>query len=399
MFKRAQYIELESRLGEPRSRIQVISGPRQVGKSTMVKQVLQETSIAYTLVSADDVSHSDTGWISEVWDTARARMKMSSAEEYLLVIDEIHKIDNWSEAVKMEWDKDTFYDVNLKVVILGSSRLLLKDGLTESLAGRYELIRMPHWSFGEMREAFNMDVDQYIFFGGYPGGAMFIHNERRWRKYIKDSIVAPAIEKDVLRTKVVYKPALMKQLFELGCAYSGEELSLNKMLGQLQDVGNVTTLAGYLTTLDESRLLCGLKKYASDNARKYNSVPKLMVYNTALFSVQGALSFDKAYTTPSLWGRWVESAVGAHILNQADEYDYKLYYWRTKDNEVDFVIEHNRQCIAIEVKSGRRTMNNGLAMFQEQFHPIRSFVVGSGGVPIEEFLTWDIGQLIDNFEN
>ncbi|MBR4648996.1 MAG: ATP-binding protein [Bacteroidaceae bacterium] len=399
MFKRAQYIELESRLGEPRSRIQVISGPRQVGKSTMVKQVLQETSIAYTLVSADDVSHSDTGWISEVWDTARARMKMSSAEEYLLVIDEIHKIDNWSEAVKKEWDKDTFYDVNLKVVILGSSRLLLKDGLTESLAGRYELIRMPHWSFGEMREAFNMDVDQYIFFGGYPGGAMFINNERRWRKYIKDSIVAPAIEKDVLRTKVVYKPALMKQLFELGCAYSGEELSLNKMLGQLQDVGNVTTLAGYLTTLDESRLLCGLKKYASDNARKYNSVPKLMVYNTALFSVQGALSFDKAYTTPSLWGRWVESAVGAHILNQADEYDYKLYYWRTKDNEVDFVIEHNRQCIAIEVKSGRRTMNNGLAMFQEQFHPIRSFVVGSGGVPIEEFLTWDIGQLIDNFEN
>lgn len=399
MFKRAQYIELESRLGEPRSRIQVISGPRQVGKSTMVKQVLQETSIAYTLVSADDVSHSDTGWISEVWDTARARMKMSSAEEYLLVIDEIHKIDNWSEAVKKEWDKDTFYDVNLKVVILGSSRLLLKDGLTESLAGRYELIRMPHWSFGEMREAFNMDVDQYIFFGGYPGGAMFINNERRWRKYIKDSIVAPAIEKDVLRTKVVYKPALMKQLFELGCAYSGEELSLNKMLGQLQDVGNVTTLAGYLTTLDESRLLCGLKKYASDNARKYNSVPKLMVYNTALFSVQGALSFDKAYTTPSLWGRWVESAVGAHILNQADEYDYKLYYWRTKDNEVDFVIEHNRQCIAIEVKSGRRTMNNGLAMFQEQFHPVRSFVVGSGGVPVEEFLTWDIGQLIDNFEN
>ena len=399
MFKRAQYIELESRLGEPRSRIQVISGPRQVGKSTMVKQVLQETSIAYTLVSADDVSHSDTGWISEVWDTARARMKMSSAEEYLLVIDEIHKIDNWSEAVKKEWDKDTYYDVNLKVVILGSSRRLLKDGLTESLAGRYELIRMPHWSFGEMREAFNMDVDQYIFFGGYPGGAMFINNERRWRKYIKDSIVAPAIEKDVLRTKVVYKPALMKQLFELGCAYSGEELSLNKMLGQLQDVGNVTTLAGYLTTLDESRLLCGLKKYASDNARKYNSVPKLMVYNTALFSVQGALSFDKAYTTPSLWGRWVESAVGAHILNQADEYDYKLYYWRTKDNEVDFVIEHNRQCIAIEVKSGRRTMNNGLAMFQEQFHPVRSFVVGSGGVPVEEFLTWDIGQLIDNFEN
>ena len=283
----------------------------------------------------------------------------------------------------------------MKVVILGSSRLLLKDGLTESLAGRYELIRMPHWSYVEMHEAFNLDVDQYIYFGGYPGGATYIHDERRWRKYIKDSIVAPAIEKDVLRTKVIYKPALMKQLFELGCAYSSKELSLNKMLGQLQDAGNVTTLASYLTTLDESRLLCGLQKYAADNARKYNSVPKLMVYNTALFSVQSGMTFNKAFTTPSLWGRWVESAVGAHLLNQADEYDYKLYFWREKDDEVDFVIEFDKQLIAIEVKSGRRTTNNGLSLFGNQFHPVHSFVVGSGGIPIEEFLTWDIGSLIE----
>ena len=395
MFKRCQFRELESRIAETRNKIQVISGPRQVGKSTMVKQVLQETSIPYMFVSADNVDHANTTWIGEMWETARARMKVTQTKEFLLVIDEVHKIDNWSEAVKKEWDEDTFNDLNLKVVILGSSRLLLKDGLTESLAGRYELIRMPHWSFVEMHEAFDMDIDQYIYYGGYPGGAMYIKDERRWRKYIKDSIVAPAIEKDVLRTKVIYKPALMKQLFKLGCAYSGEELSLNKMLGQLQDAGNVTTLASYLTTLDESRLLCGLKKYASDNARKYNSVPKLMVYNTALFSVQSGMTFQKAYATPKLWGRWVESVVGAHLLNQADEYDYRLYYWRVRGDEVDFIIEYNRQCIAIEVKSGRRTSNNGLALFQEQFHPVHSFVVGSGGVPVEEFLGWNIGNLLD----
>ena len=395
MFKRAQFQELESRIPEPRSKIQVVSGPRQVGKSTMVKQVLQETDIPYMLVSADNIDHANTAWIGEMWATARARMKVAQAKEYLLVIDEVHKIDNWSEAVKKEWDEDTFKDLNMKVVILGSSRLLLKDGLTESLAGRYELIRMPHWSYAEMHEAFNMDVDQYIYYGGYPGGAMYVKDERRWRRYIKDSIVAPAIEKDVLRTKVIYKPALMKQLFELGCAYSSKELSLNKMLGQLQDAGNVTTLAGYLTTLDESRLLCGLQKYAADNARKYNSVPKLMVYNTALFSVQSGMTFNKAFTTPNLWGRWVESAVGAHLLNQADEYDYKLYFWREKDDEVDFVIEFDKQFIAIEVKSGRRTTNNGLALFGEQFHPVHSFVVGSGGIPIEEFLTWDIGRLLE----
>lgn len=395
MYKRTQFRELESRIAETRNKIQVISGPRQVGKSTMVKQVLQETSIPYMFVSADNVDHANTTWIGEMWETARARMKVAQTKEFLLVIDEVHKIDNWSEAVKKEWDEDTFNDLNLKVVILGSSRLLLKDGLTESLAGRYELIRMPHWSFAEMHEAFDIDVDQYIYYGGYPGGAMYIKDERRWRKYIKDSIVAPAIEKDVLRTKVIYKPALMKQLFKLGCAYSGEELSLNKMLGQLQDAGNVTTLASYLTTLDESRLLCGLKKYASDNARKYNSVPKLMVYNTALFSVQSGMTFQKAYATPKLWGRWVESIIGAHLLNQADEYDYRLYYWRVRGDEVDFIIEYNRQCIAIEVKSGRRTSNNGLALFQEQFHPVHSFVVGSGGVPIDEFLRWDIGNLLD----
>lgn len=207
--------------------------------------------------------------------------------------------------------------------------------------------------------------------------------------------MAPAIEQDVLKTKTVYKPALMKHLFELGCAYSGKELSLNKMVGQLQDAGNVTTLASYLTTLDESRLLCGLHKYASDNARKYNSVPKLMVYNTALFSVQSGMSYNKAFTEPKVWGRWVESAVGAYLLNNAEEYDYKLYYWREREDEVDFIIDSDSKLIAIEVKSGRRTDNEGLSEFKKRFNPDYSLVVGSGGVPLEEFLSWDLGRLID----
>lgn len=395
MFKRAQFKELLSRILEPRDKIQVISGPRQVGKSTLVKQVLQETTVPHLLVSADNVEETNNTWIGEMWATARARMRAAKMDEYLLVIDEVHKLDNWSEAVKKEWDEDTFNDRNLKVVILGSSRLLLKDGLTESLAGRYELIRMPHWSYAEMHEAFNMDVDHFIYFGGYPGGAKYINDERRWRRYIKDSIIAPAIEHDVLQTKTIYKPALMKQMFELGCTYSSEELSLNKMLGQLQDAGNVTTLASYLSTLDESRLLCGLQKYAYDNARKYNSVPKFIVFNTALLSAQSGTTFNKAFTTPKLWGRWVESAVGAYLLNQADEYDYKLYYWREREDEVDFIIEYNKQSIAIEVKSGRRTTNEGLGVFRDRFHPKQFFVVGSGGVPIEEFLRWDIGNLLE----
>lgn len=394
MYRRLQFDELAARLAEPRRMIQVISGPRQVGKSTMVKQVLWETAVPNMLVSADGVVKKNTDWIGEVWDTARARMRVGRHAEYLLVIDEVHKIDNWSEEVKKQWDADTFNDVNLKVVILGSSRLLLKDGLTESLAGRYELIRMPHWSFREMHDAFGLDVEHYIFFGGYPGGAQLMDNETRWRRYIKDSIIAPAIERDILITKTIYKPELMKQLFELGCTYSGEEISLTKLLGQLQDAGNVTTLANYLTTLNESQLLCGLQKYANDNARKYNSVPKLCVYNTSLLSALSGVAFEKVYTAPAKWGRWVESAVGAHILNYAEELDYKVYYWRDGNKEVDFVIEGNRQCIAIEVKSGHRTTNAGLPEFAKRFTPKHSFVVGSGGVPVEEFLRWNMGELL-----
>lgn len=395
MYKRKQYQELKSRIEEPRRRIQVISGPRQVGKSTLVKQLFEEMKLPGYFVSADNIGLADGMWISEVWAAARAKMKVEGATEFVLVIDEVHKIANWSEAVKKEWDQDTFNNLALKVVLLGSSRLLLKDGLTESLAGRYELIRMPHWSYSEMREAFGLDLEHYIYFGGYPGGADYLADERRWRRYIKDSIVTPAIERDVLRTKTVYKPALMRQLFDLGCGYSSEELSLNKMLGQLQDAGNVTTLAGYLNTLDESRLLCGLHKYASDNARKYNSVPKMMVYNTALLSVQSSMSFNSAFTTPRAWGRWVESAVGAHLLNGADEYDYKLYYWRERDDEVDYVIDVSGKLFAIEVKSGHRTGNQGLGVFKEKFHPTQALVVGSGGVSVEDFLNWDIGRLID----
>lgn len=386
MYKRPQYKVLLERVKEPRRFIQAIAGPRQIGKSTMVKQVLEDCGIPYLIDSADGIDANDSDWISDLWESARSRMRLTGAKEFLLVIDEIHKIKNWSEYVKREWDDDTFHNLNLKVIILGSSRLLLKSGLNESLAGRFELIRMSHWSYPEMHAAFGWTLEQFIYFGGYPGSAGLIDNEARWKSYVRDAIMMPSIEKDVLLTKTIYKPALMKQLFLLGCSYSGEELSLNKMIGQLQDAGNVTTLASYLDTLSEAGLLCGLQKYANDEARKYNSVPKLMVYNPALFTVQSGKGFLNEATDPKRWGRWVETAVGAHLLCYADEYDYRVYYWRQSQLEVDFVVSNGESVIAIEVKSGRRTMNDGLPAFRQQFHPYSSFIVGSGGIPVEEFL-------------
>lgn len=396
-YIRKQYHTLKERIQEPRRFIQVLAGPRQVGKSTLVGQVLQDVTIPYSVEVADAVEPKDIDWIHRVWEGARITMMLRGEVERLLVIDEIQKIDNWSEVVKKEWDEDTRKYVNLKVVLLGSSRLLLKRGLTESLAGRFELIRIGHWSYQEMRDAFGVTLDEYIYFGGYPGAAHMIGDEKRWRKYIKDSLVAPAIEKDVLMTSNIYKPALMKQLFELGCGYSAEILSLTKLMGQLQDAGNVTTLASYLEILNQCALLTGLQKYANDGARKRGSIPKYQVYNNALLTAYKGRSFLTDRTDTTLWGRWVESAIGAHLLGMAEEADYQVYYWREparnrddKDKEVDFIIVNDGEVTAIEVKSGRRGMNSGLPVFVETFHPEKSFVVGSGGVSLEDFLRCDI---------
>ena len=393
-YVRNQYNTLKERIEEPRKFIQVIAGPRQVGKTTLINQVLRQCGFAYAMEVADGVDAKDTDWIRRVWDSARTVMLFRKEKEYLLVIDEIQKIANWSEAVKKEWDEDTRKGVNLKVVLLGSSRLLLKKGLTESLAGRYELIRLGHWSYQEMQDAFGFTLDEYVYFGGYPGPAHLIRDERRWKKYVKDSLVAPAIEKDVIMTSNIYKPALMKRLFELGCGYSAEVLSLTKLIGQLQDAGNVTTLAGYLEILNQCSLLAALQKYAKDDARKYNSIPKYQVYNNALMTAYKGRTFEKDRIDPKVWGRWVESAVGAYLLGMAEELGYQLYYWREGDDEVDFIIANDGESIAIEVKSGRRGMNSGLPKFVKAFHPKHSFVVGTSGVSLEDFLSSDLDALI-----
>ncbi len=390
MFVRAEYQEVKDRLEEPRMFIQVISGPRQVGKSTLVEQILDKITLPYNSYSADAELNVSQSWISNIWDAARNEMDFRQETERILVIDEIHKIANWSEVVKKEWDRDTREKRNLKVLLLGSSRLLLQQGLTESLAGRFELIRMGHWSFREMKEAFGWTLDQYIYYGGYPGTAPLVSNEVRWKRYVKDSLIEAALSNDVLATTNIYKPALLKRLFELGCSYSGELLSLTKMMGQLQDKGNVTTLANYIQVLDECHLLAGLQKYSGDNARRYASVPKYQVYNNALMNVYATSSFEEQRLDLGKWGRLVESAVGSHLLNYADKLDYKVYYWREKNDEVDFIVERNHKVWAIEVKSSKRGMNKGLGMFREAFHPYRAFVVGTDGISVEDFLSADL---------
>ena len=393
-YKRPQFAEVLERMNEPRKFIQVLAGPRQVGKSTLIDQVLEECTLPHYLYNADGVDENDTDWIRRVWESARTQMDTKQQTEAILVIDEIQKIKRWSEIVKREWDADSRNRRQLKLFLLGSSRLMLRKGLTESLAGRFELIRLGHWTLQEMEDAFGLTLDEWIYYGGYPGSASLIKDMRRWRKYIKESLVAPAIEKDIIMTSNIYKPALMKQLFELGCSYSAELLSLTKALGQLQDAGNVTTLSSYLNILNQCNLLAGLQKYANDDARRYQSVPKFQVYNNALLTAYRGTTYDKDRIDPQIWGRWVESAVGGYLLGGAEDGGYKVYYWRERSDEVDYIVASQGTAIALEVKSGRRGMNSGLPKFCESFHPKRALVIGTDGIPFKEFFHMKIEDLL-----
>lgn len=408
---------LGERLGERPRRMQILAGPRQVGKTTLVTSILGgRDGASRSYVSADEGAapievagagfstaavsppqspRTDARWLIDHWQrasvyastwSARKRPQDESELPYVLAIDEIQKIPDWSETVKGLWDANLRAASPMHVVLLGSSPLLMQKGLSESLAGRFELIPMTHWSFEEMNEAFGWTIDEYIYFGGYPGSATQIDDEERWRNYVRDALIAPNIEKDVLEMTRVDQPALLKQLFEIGCAYSGQIVALDKVLGLLNSKGNTVTLSRYLDLLDRAGLLRGLLKHSDHEVRRRRSPPKFQVLNTALMSATGTHSFDEAKADRSYWGRLTESAVGMHLCNTA-EANIGVHYWRESPLEVDFVVSKGKRLLAIEVKSGKAAgPKPGLNEFQRRHRGSRALVVGSEACPLSEFL-------------
>ncbi len=384
---------LAARLVEPRRFIQVVAGPRQVGKSTLVQQATETLPLPLRYASADEPMLRGPDWIAQQWEAAR--LLIASPEGAVLVLDEIQKIPAWSETVKRLWDEDTRCKRPLKAVLLGSAPLLIAQGLTESLAGRFETIAVSHWSLAEMRTAFGWSLDEFVFYGGYPGAAPLIGDPARWARYVADSLIETSISRDVLLLNRVDKPALLRRLFELVCRYSGQVLSYTKMLGQLQDAGNTTTLAHYLTLLAGAGMVCGLPKFAGDVARSRASSPKLQVLNTALMTVMSGLTLDEARSDREFWGRLVESAAGAHLANAAMRGECALHYWRDGNLEVDFVVQTGPRVIAIEVKSGRAPLAHaGTAAFAQAFKPQRSLLVGGDGIALEDFLLQPAGHWV-----
>ncbi len=384
MYKRKLFKDIVKRLNEPRQFIQVIAGPRQTGKTTLIRQVLEEVGIPHHYAPADDAPDRSKTWLRQQWEVARLKIKTAkSPKGFILVLDEIQKINDWTETVKKNWDDDTWKNVPIKLVILGSAPLLLQQGLTESLGGRFEKIRVSHWPFEEMKDAFGFSLEQFIYFGGYPGAAPLIPDQQRWRNYVKDALIETTISRDVLMMARVDKPALLRQLFEVGSLYSGQILSFTKMIGQLQDAGNTTTLSHYLKLLSGAGMLAGIGIYSGSTVRKKMSIPKYQVLNNALISAQTGKTFEESRANPELWGRFVESAVGAYLLNSTEGTPIKVYYWRDRKQEVDFVLEKGNRLIAIEVKNTRKKEKlPGINSFLSAFPDTRPLLVGTGGLPV-----------------
>lgn len=410
-FQRSQVDTLVSRLNERPHRIIAVFGPRQTGKTKLVHQALRRTErlpLYYTLDQMDAPEPDlpvadqilrlpkmpDAEWLVRTWQHARQEAERHR-HGVVLALDEIQTLPQWSSTVKGLWDADRANDRNIHVIILGSAPLLIQSGLTESLAGRFEPVGVYHWSYQEMADAFNFDLAEYIYFGGYPGGAHLIREEERWRNYILNALITPNIEKDIVAMTKVEKPALLRQLFELGADYSGQILSYNKMRGQLEDAGNATTLARYLDLLSTAGLVSGLARYSTSSHQVRASSPKLNVLNTALATVNSGYTFAQAQADRSFWGRLVESAVGAHILNAAPN-NVHAFYWRKKDLEVDFVLSRGPLTVAIEVKSGQTRRLPGLDAFSRQFNPHRTMLIGDGGIPLDDFLTSPLDRWFEN---
>ena len=382
-YRRPIFETALARAREPRRFIQVLAGPRQVGKTTLARQVLEAVELPSHYASADDALGRDRAWLEAQWELGRLRAREGGRRGALLVLDEAQKAPAWSEVVKRLWDEDTAAGVRLKVMLLGSAPPLVQRGLTESLAGRFELIRIPHWSFAEMRDGFGWKLERFLYFGGYPGAANLARDEERWRRYILDSLVETTLSRDILLLTRVDKPALLRRLFQLACAYSGQVLSYQKMLGQLHDAGNTTTLAHYLELLGGAGMVTGLQKFSGAQVRQRGSSPKLLVLNTALMTAISGFSFGAAREDTEFWGRLVESAVGAHLANAQIE----VFYWRDRSREVDFVARSGRSVTAIEVTSSRRKESlPGMQAFAELHAPTRKLLVGGQGIPLEEFL-------------
>jgi len=382
VFQRAMFEDLERRILRPPLLLQIMIGPRQVGKTTAARALADRWKGPVHYAAADLPMPPGPEWIESQWRIARS---VAGEGPPLLILDEVQKVRGWSEVVKALWDADRAARKSLRVLLLGSSALLLSQGMGESLAGRFFLHRCGHWTFAECQAAFGFDLDHWIYFGGYPGAAAFFEDPDAWRSYVNDSLIETVLARDVMAMQRITKPTLLRHLFALSARFPAQTLAYNKMLGQLHDAGNTTTLAHYLELLGSAFLVTGLERFAGTAGRTRGSSPKLILWNNALVSALSTLTFAQARAEGGWWGRLVENAVGAHLLQGLQSLPFEVTWWRDGHDEVDFVVRAGHDLWAIEVKSGRPDRAAGLAAFCKSHRGAIPVIVGSGGVELEAF--------------
>ena len=421
-FERDQVEELCRRFNEPNRRLIMLNGPRQAGKTTIALQALRRTETASRYLAADDPAAAripvdfgprasvpssmqiapDAEWLIGQWE--RARRDADRAGGFILVLDEIQLIPDWSRIVKGLWDADRRNQSTLQVVILGSMPHYLQRGLSESLVGRFSNVHVRHWSLKEMGQGFGLGLEEFVYFGGYPGpfagspAALrdSVEFQNHWIDYVREAIAVPTIRKDILALTDVRKPTLLQSFLEVGASHSGQILSFNKMIGQLTDAGNTTTLAGYLRLLESVGLITGIQNFGVSPTTRRNLSPKLNVLNTALMSAFSDYTFDQARADRTQWRRMIESAVGAHLINSAS-LRTKVYYWRRGSFEVDFVLKRGPDIVGIEVGVLNRPRNpGGMNAFKDAFGQAATLLVGSDGIPLEGFLSEPADYWIDS---
>ena len=389
-FERHLLTILRDELSRPTPVIHVLIGPRQVGKTTIALQIQKSIKLPTIYTTADSPVPLDFTWIETQWKRAVTESHASKSP-VILILDELQKVKGWSETLKILWDS-RLTGPDIRVLILGSSSLMMQEGLTESLAGRFFLHRCSHWNYTECKEAFGWNLEQWIFFGGYPGAASFINDEISWKRYITDALIEAVLARDVLQMSKIAKPVLLRHLFALAATLPAQCVSYTKMLGQLQDAGNTTTLAHYLKLLESAFLVSGLELFSRNKQRKRGSSPKLVLWNNALINALSTRTFETSIADSTWWGRLVENAVGACLCNSLNSIEYTITYWRKGNYEVDYIVARGADIRAIEVKSGAGKKLSGLASFQSQYPEARSLIVGGPGIPLEEFFSKDTAQ-------
>jgi predicted AAA+ superfamily ATPase len=382
MFERKTVSEILRFTSISPRRLQIVIGPRQVGKTTAAKQAALKSGYPSHYASADEALPPGPEWIEAQWNAA-LRLGINSDAPVWLILDEIQKVRGWSEEMKRLWDTDTTRKI--QPLLLGSSALLLQKGLSESLAGRFFLHRCTHWAWPEMREAFGWDLDTWMLYGGYPGAANYINDPELWLRYINDSLIETTLSRDILQLETVAKPALLRHLFGLATHYPSQVLSFNKMLGQLVDAGNTTTLSHYLQLLGQAFLITGLSAYSGGEVRRRASSPKLIIQNNALVTAVNPRHLTTKNLDPAWRGRLVENAVGAALIQEHNTPSTSVHYWRDGSIEADFVISDGPNLIAIEVKSGRPDKVSGLTAFKKKYPKSSPRIIGSGGISLEDF--------------